>query len=377
MLMEGNVAISHQALEQVFTDSVEAGDIEVGGLLIGYPTEKWTVITRAIPTSRGTITRIPITSEEMARAAEKLLPGEKIMGWYHSHPGHTVFFSQDDVESHERFLQFNPRFQALVIDPHQAKRGDPVADCVKFYTVKDHKVMPIHDYRITGSSSHAYNPRYFTFDKYGFPYHNPAAGYRITAADDRELRQTLKMVLEDRDDLISEMNKLESENEELSRRINSNFSVSRKLFSVILLLLILIPFLFGLGIGYGIQKVSEDINIESVSEDINIEGVFIDKNSDRIFIIVNLGNIQDKELNKGSLSGITEVVFENNKEVKRFSYKQEKVTVLKRGERLLIEISLEESELQQLLSECEYIQVSFTPNEGETLLSGKFLFKEK
>jgi 26S proteasome regulatory subunit N11 len=374
--MEGNVAISHQALEQIFTDSVEAGDIEVGGLLTGYSAEGWVVITRAIPTSKGTITRIPMTSQDMARAAERLYPGEKIMGWYHSHPGHTVFFSQDDIESHERFLQFNPRFQALVIDPHQAKRGDPISDCVKFYAVKDHRAVLINDYRITGSSSKAYNPQYFTFDKYGFPYHNPVAGYGITAADDRELRQMLKVALENRESLIGGLNKLKSENEELVERMSGKFVLSRKLFAATLLLLILIPFFSGLVIGHGIQRASEK-GTQAEIESIAIEHVFKSQDSQKIYLVVDLSNIgeekikaiQSEYLNENIKVFLVGDTASNEEEIG-------KKEVMRTGNRLLIEVSLEKS-IQDLLNEgYHHVRIELVIGNQEPIGSDNFLIPE-
>ena len=242
-LMEGNVSISIQALEQVFTDSVEAGSIEVGGLLVGYPLNGRIHITRAIPTSRGTFTRIPITSEDMARAADKLNRDERIVGWYHSHPGHTVFFSEDDIESHERFLQFNPRFQALVIDTYKAKRGDSIADCVRFYMVRDHRAVSIDDYGITGSSGkRSHDPRNYVFDECGFPYRPPLVPVGISAADDRGLRQALGAA-------VTERNELEEKYIRLRRHWKSNFHFSRKIFPILLISLILATGFLGFIVG--------------------------------------------------------------------------------------------------------------------------------
>ncbi|KYK27962.1 MAG: hypothetical protein AYK19_21110 [Theionarchaea archaeon DG-70-1] len=170
--MAKSVSISYLALEQIFNDTIGAGEIKVAGLLVGHPVNGGVHIARTIPTSRGTVTYVRISAEEISRAVEELNPGEKIVGWYHSRPGQGVFFSQDDIETHEKCLDFNPYFQALVIDPHQAKYGTPMADCVRFYTVRNHKEVPIHGYKLTGSSMQSYyDPKEFVFDKYGFPHH--------------------------------------------------------------------------------------------------------------------------------------------------------------------------------------------------------------
>ncbi|MBU7019075.1 MAG: Mov34/MPN/PAD-1 family protein [Theionarchaea archaeon] len=239
--MEGNVFVTHQTLEQVFTDSVGANNVEVGGLLVGRIANGKIHIERAIHTSQGTFTRIPITSEDMARAAEKLGPDERLVGWYHSHPGHTVFFSQDDIESHETFLRFNPYFIALVIDPYQANRGLPVAECVRFFTAKNHKAISIEDYRIVGFSRKVHDPKVFIFDRNGIAHHTTTPS-GITITDELGLRQGLGILANERDEYREKY-------ERLRERWNSTFHFSRKAFPFLVILLILIPgflgFLFG------------------------------------------------------------------------------------------------------------------------------------
>jgi proteasome lid subunit RPN8/RPN11 len=257
--MAGNVSISHQALEQVFTDSVEAGGIEVGGLLVGYPSNRGIHIKRAIPTSRGTITRIPITSEDMARAAEKLDRGEQIVGWYHSHPGHTVFFSQNDIESHERFLEFNPQFQALVIDPVQAEQGDYIVDCVKFYAVRNHRATEIDNYYITNySGERLYNPVDFVFDRHGFP-HRSQAYVGVTSADDRELRQRLGAALAERDEL-------QDNYVILRKQWKSTYHFSRRIFPFALIFSILAIGLLGFTLGVIVSQASDGRTPEAGEE---------------------------------------------------------------------------------------------------------------
>lgn len=245
--MVGNVFISHQTLEQVFTDSVEAGGIEVGGLLVGYLEKGEIHITRAIPTSQGSYTRIPIHPIEIVRAAEKLNPGEQIVGWYHSHPGHGVFFSQEDIESHERFLEFNSNFKALVIDPIQAKRGDPLADCVKFYTVEKGKTL-IYDYRLANSfGHHYYDPEDFVFDRNGFAHYRPSIRGGITEADERELRQRMG-------DLKSERDGLEENYLKLRKRWKSSVNIPKKAFPFLVILLVSIGGLLGLTASVALQR---------------------------------------------------------------------------------------------------------------------------
>ncbi|MBI5402682.1 MAG: LysM peptidoglycan-binding domain-containing protein [Ignavibacteriae bacterium] len=69
--------------------------------------------------TEASITRLTFTHsswEYMNNKIDKEYPGKKILGWFHSHPGHTVFLSSYDKFIHENFFtqEYNV---AYVFDP--------------------------------------------------------------------------------------------------------------------------------------------------------------------------------------------------------------------------------------------------------------------
>jgi proteasome lid subunit RPN8/RPN11 len=62
----------------------------------------------------------------LARVASDIVEGKiegRIVGWYHSHPGHGLFLSQTDVQTHMQFSQFSPYAVSLVADPKAEEFG--------------------------------------------------------------------------------------------------------------------------------------------------------------------------------------------------------------------------------------------------------------
>lgn len=65
-------------------------------------------------------------AEHLARVANDIVEGRiksRIVGWYHSHPGHGLFLSQTDVDTHMQFYQFSPYAISLVADPKSEEFG--------------------------------------------------------------------------------------------------------------------------------------------------------------------------------------------------------------------------------------------------------------
>jgi proteasome lid subunit RPN8/RPN11 len=103
---------------------------EVGGFLIGHPsvTGRLPVLSAAIEAVHAAENRADLTftqdtwehvHRELARRGEA---GERIVGWYHSHPGFGVFLSQHDDFVHRSFFS-DPSQVALVIDPVRCQEG--------------------------------------------------------------------------------------------------------------------------------------------------------------------------------------------------------------------------------------------------------------
>ena len=64
--------------------------------------------------------------QKLAQVANDIVQGKiqgRIVGWYHSHPGHGLFLSQTDLDTHMQFYQFSPYAISLVADPKSAEFG--------------------------------------------------------------------------------------------------------------------------------------------------------------------------------------------------------------------------------------------------------------
>ncbi len=115
-------------------DEYMASDLnnELGGVLVGNICEspigeKFLLIKNFIHAKYTTasVSRLTFTHdtwEGIDKELEKKFPDEIILGWYHSHPGHTVFLSGHDMFIQENF--FNLDFMvAYVYDPSINDRG--------------------------------------------------------------------------------------------------------------------------------------------------------------------------------------------------------------------------------------------------------------
>ena len=64
--------------------------------------------------------------DRLAQVASDIVEGRlagKIVGWYHSHPGHGLFLSQTDLNTHMQFYQFSAYSLSLVVDPKSQEFG--------------------------------------------------------------------------------------------------------------------------------------------------------------------------------------------------------------------------------------------------------------
>lgn len=64
--------------------------------------------------------------QRLAEVANDIVEGRikgRIVGWYHSHPGHGLFLSQTDLDTHMQFYQFSLYAVSLVADPKSGEFG--------------------------------------------------------------------------------------------------------------------------------------------------------------------------------------------------------------------------------------------------------------
>ncbi|MCB0721874.1 MAG: hypothetical protein KDC42_06190 [Ignavibacteriae bacterium] len=139
-ILEGNIPsgseikiyIKRRVLTEI--DDYMASDInkELGGVLIGdlcenSSGERFIYIRNYVHAKHTTasVSRLTFTHdtwEHFDREIEKKFPDQIVLGWYHSHPGHTVFLSGHDMFIQENF--FNMDFMvAYVYDPTINERG--------------------------------------------------------------------------------------------------------------------------------------------------------------------------------------------------------------------------------------------------------------
>lgn len=103
---------------------------ELGGVLVGYCAEDngiFTTVTTSLDARHTTTTAgsLTFTHDTWADLADRMAGQQadaKIVGWYHSHPGHGVFMSGYDRFIHENFFR-NAWQCALVLDPIRNDEG--------------------------------------------------------------------------------------------------------------------------------------------------------------------------------------------------------------------------------------------------------------
>lgn len=100
---------------------------EVCGVLIGEAREDALDIRASIAgvnaAQAGThVTFTQDTWEHIYKIKDRDYPEERIVGWYHSHPGFGVFLSDHDTFIHENFFS-SPGQVAWVYDPHSDEEG--------------------------------------------------------------------------------------------------------------------------------------------------------------------------------------------------------------------------------------------------------------
>jgi proteasome lid subunit RPN8/RPN11 len=121
VVMEAEVA---RKIRQHSRSSMKA---EVCGVLIGSSDQERTLIEACIPGINAAqggahVTFTQDTWEHIYKIKDQQFPDDKIVGWYHSHPGFGVFLSEHDLFIQENFFS-SPQQVAWVYDPHTDEEG--------------------------------------------------------------------------------------------------------------------------------------------------------------------------------------------------------------------------------------------------------------
>jgi proteasome lid subunit RPN8/RPN11 len=121
VLMEAEVA---RKIRQHARSSMKA---EVCGVLIGSSDPERMVVEACIQGNNAAqggahVTFTQDTWEHIYKIKDAEYPEQKIVGWYHSHPGFGVFLSEHDLFIQQNFFS-NPQQVAWVYDPHTDEEG--------------------------------------------------------------------------------------------------------------------------------------------------------------------------------------------------------------------------------------------------------------
>ncbi|HSM85150.1 MAG TPA: Mov34/MPN/PAD-1 family protein [Candidatus Limnocylindrales bacterium] len=121
IVMESEVA---RKIRQHACSSMKA---EVCGVLIGSADDDRTHVEACIAGINAAqggahVTFTQDTWEHIYKIKDQQYPDDRIVGWYHSHPGFGVFLSEHDLFIQENFFS-SPQQVAWVYDPHTGEEG--------------------------------------------------------------------------------------------------------------------------------------------------------------------------------------------------------------------------------------------------------------
>lgn len=139
------VHISSLALLKMLIHCRAGIPLEVMGLMIGQYIDEYTVRVVDVFSMPQTATGQSVEAvdpEYQANMLEKLEQvgrPEKVVGWYHSHPGFGCWLSSEDVQTAQGYEQLTKRSVSVVVDPIQSVRGNVVIDA--FRTIDQQQMM--------------------------------------------------------------------------------------------------------------------------------------------------------------------------------------------------------------------------------------------
>lgn len=122
-----NVLISRLASQQILNHAIKGDRLEIMGILLGFVSKNNFIVTRTFELPvLGTETRVNAQSESyeyMVQYIDKIIEqdeiygNEKVVGWYHSHPGYDCWLSSIDMRTQDLNQSFQDPYLAIVVDP--------------------------------------------------------------------------------------------------------------------------------------------------------------------------------------------------------------------------------------------------------------------
>lgn len=128
-----SVFLNRAAYIRVSVHSCSSDTVEVGGVLVGdwcvdeKTAEEFVIVNHALParhTLQGSV-YLTFTQDSLVdihNQIEKRFEGERIVGWYHTHPRMGIFLSHYDTWLHKNFFP-EPWQVALVVEPYSSLGG--------------------------------------------------------------------------------------------------------------------------------------------------------------------------------------------------------------------------------------------------------------
>jgi proteasome lid subunit RPN8/RPN11 len=128
---EFQMVFRQSALNRIHAHGDSSPRAEVCGVLVGdvyhddtgpFMLVEHVIEGQSAAGSAGQVTFTADTWQHIQVLMDKQYPDLRIVGWYHTHPGHGVFLSEMDVFVHESFFGM-PWQAALVYDPRSGEEG--------------------------------------------------------------------------------------------------------------------------------------------------------------------------------------------------------------------------------------------------------------
>jgi len=121
------VAIDSEVVRTIRQHARACSKTEVCGVLIGQDRDRRVQVAACIEgeNAEGAGAHVTFTQdtwEHIYAVKDKKYPDERIVGWYHSHPGFGIFLSEHDTFIHKNFFS-SPGQIAWVYDPHSDEEG--------------------------------------------------------------------------------------------------------------------------------------------------------------------------------------------------------------------------------------------------------------
>ena len=121
------LVVDSEVVRQIRQHARSSSETEVCGVLIGQDRDHRIEVAACIEGQNAEeagahVTFTQDTWEHIYAVKDQKYPEERIVGWYHSHPGFGVFLSDHDTFIHKNFFS-SPGQVAWVFDPHSDEEG--------------------------------------------------------------------------------------------------------------------------------------------------------------------------------------------------------------------------------------------------------------